>query len=226
MRRSRSFWLERAAALLAAALVLKVVVAVVASYPDYFPPNFRSEFLRGRESHFLGPYLVAFQAHVVSGPVSLVLGLVLISVSFRRRFPAWHRWLGRVQAIVVCAVVAPSGLVMAFHAAGGPLAGVGLAALAIATAACVALGIRAARARRFGDHRRWMGRGLLLLGSAVVLRVLGGAATVAGLSAPWVVPASIWLSWLGPLAMFEWLEWSRGEVGRRGTSRPGRVTSP
>ena len=98
---------------------------------------------------------------------------------------------------------------MASYSAAGPIAAAGLATLAVATAVCVALGARAAVVGRFADHRRWMWRCYLLLCSAVVLRLLGGLATVLGVAAPWFDSLATWVSWLGPLAVFESLEWVR-----------------
>lgn len=189
--------------LLAGVLILKVTASIVANYPHYLPPDFDSGFLRGREHHFLGVYRWAFYTHILSGPVSLILGLVLIGERFRACFPKWHRSLGRVQVACILLLVTPSGLWMARHAAAGPVAAVGLAALAIATATCASLGVRSAMERRFADHRRWMWRCYLLLCSAVVLRLVGGLATVAAVNATWVDPAATWLCWLVPLSIFE-----------------------
>ena len=72
------------------------------------------------------------------------MGLILIGERFRTRFPNWHRYLGRVQVGVVLLLVTPSGLSMAYHAAAGPIAAVGLAALAVATATCISLGLQSA----------------------------------------------------------------------------------
>src|SRR5262249_52642184 len=157
---------------------LKVVASVVSNYHNYIPPDFASDFLQGRESYFFGAYRWAFYAHILSGPVSLILGLILIGERFRIRFPRWHRDLGRLQVACVLLLVAPSGLWMARYAVAGPVAAVALATLAIATATCAALGARAAMKRRFADHRRWMWRCFLLLCSAVVLRLIGGFASV------------------------------------------------
>jgi Predicted membrane protein (DUF2306) len=199
--------------LLAGALILKVTTSVVSNYHNYFPPNFASDFLRGRESHFFGVYEWAFYTHIMAGPVALILGLILIGERSRSRFPKWHRYLGRVQVTCVLLLVTPSGLYMAYFAAAGPIAAVGLAALAIATAICVSLGATSAVARRFAGHRRWMWRGYLLLCSAVVLRLIGGLATVTGVAAPWVDPLATWMSWLIPLTAFEFREWTRRESG-------------
>lgn len=195
--------LPRVLKALAVILIVKVVVSVLVEYRDYVPPNFESDFLRGREAYFWGPYHWAFYIHLVSGPASLMLGTILISERFRAWVPAWHRRLGRVQVACVLLLVVPSGLWMAGHAATGAVAAAGLGLLAITTAACVALGWRAAVARSFADHRRWMWRAYLLLCSAVVIRMIGGLATVVGFDALWLYPASTWVSWLGPLAAFE-----------------------
>lgn len=204
MQNVRPTMLRRVLTLLAVLLVLKVAIGTVLTYGDYLPPNFNNDFLRGRESYFSGSYQWAFYVHIASGPISLALGLVLIGERFRRRFTKWHRRLGRIQGLGVLFLVSPSGLWMAFRAEAGPVAVAGFALLAIVTAACVAMGWRAAVKRRFADHRRWMWRVFLLLCSAVVIRVIGGLATVTGTEAAWIDPLAAWVSWLGPLAAFEW----------------------
>ena len=85
-------------------------------YRDYVPPNFESDFLRGRESYFSGSYHWAFYVHIASGPVALILGLILIGEQFRLSFPKWHRLLGRIQGLTVLFLVTPSGLWMAKYA--------------------------------------------------------------------------------------------------------------
>ena len=214
---------ERILTVLAIILILKVTTNVVSNYRDYFPPNFASDFLRGRERYFFGVYQWAFYTHIMSGPVSLLLGLLLIGERSRTRFPKWHRYLGRVQVACVLLLVTPSGLWMAYRAAAGPIAAVGLAAMAIATAICVSFGARAAMRRRFADHRRWMWRCYLLLCSAVLLRLIGGLATVTGVTARWVDPLATWISWLVPLMAFELREWTMRKawvVRTRSAARP------
>ena len=68
----------------AALLVGKVTLSILAGYRDYLPPNFDADFLLGREAYFWGPYSWAFFAHLVSGPLSLVLGTMLISQRIRQ----------------------------------------------------------------------------------------------------------------------------------------------
>lgn len=189
--------------LLATLLIWKVTLGVVIEYRNYVPPNFESDFLRGRERYFWGAYQWAFYTHLLSGPPSLILGTMLVSDRFRKAFPTWHPRLGRVQAGCVLVLVAPSGLWMSYYAMTGAVAAAGLASLAIITGTCVVLGWRAAVARRFADHRRWMWRTFILLCSAVVIRMIGGLATVTQFDAVWLYPLSAWASWLVPLLVFE-----------------------
>lgn len=192
---------------MACLLVLKTILSVLWSYRDYFPPNFRSDFLLERGPYFFGPYMWAFYAHIVSGPFALMAGLVLVCSSFRRQFPVWHRRLGRVQVACVLFFVTPSGLWMANYAATGTVAATGFATLAIVTAFCVVNGWRCAIQRRFEKHRWWMLRCFVLLCSAVVLRIFGGLSDLHG--ADWTYPFAAWLSWLLPLVLLELSRTSR-----------------
>jgi hypothetical protein len=195
--------LAKIVALAAALLVLKVTLSVMLGYRNYFPPNFNSEFLHGRESYFYDSYRWAFYAHLVSGPLSLVLGLILLSESVRQRFPKWHRTLGKVQIAIVLCLLTPSGLWMARDAQAGTIAAVGFSMLALLTGMCVWFGWRCAVRKRFAEHRRWMLRTFVLLCSAVVIRLVGGLATVMSFGPRWFDPLNAWGSWLVPLAILE-----------------------
>jgi hypothetical protein len=203
MQSPRSLTHGRVVAFMAALLIVKVTISVVLGYRDYWPPDFRSDFLAGRQAYFFGAYRWAFYAHLVAGPVTLALGLLLISERFRRSWPAWHRLAGKWQIGLVALAVAPSGAWMAAYAQTGRMAGLGFFLLAMATGLCALMGWRAAVGRRFEEHRRWMWRCFLLLYSAVVVRLIGGLATVTGVDADWIYPLTAWMSWLGPLAAFE-----------------------
>lgn len=124
-----------------------------------------------------------------------------------RRRPAFHRGLGKTHIAAVLLLLTPSGLWMAPYAMEGVVPAAGFATLAMATGVCAALGWRMAVARRFSEHRRWMERTFVLLASAVVLRVIGGASEVWGLEGAY--PWAAWLSWLVPLGVLELLRLPR-----------------
>jgi hypothetical protein len=182
-------------------LVVKVTVGIVSNYFDYWPPNFNSDFLLGREKHFYTGYRFAFYAHILSSPALLVSGLVLLNQAFRRRYTWVHRLVGKLHIIGILLVLTPSSLWMACYAATGMIAGTGFATLAIVTAGCAAMGWRHAMEGRYAQHQRWMFQTFVLLCSAVVLRLFNGLATVAGFEAWWLYPMSAWASWLLPLTV-------------------------
>jgi uncharacterized membrane protein len=208
--------LRQVLTLLTVVLILRVTVGVVLRYRFYVPPDFGSDFLRGREDYFFGSYQWAFYAHIASGPFALILGLIQLSDRFRRRHAHWHRQLGKIQIANVLLVVAPSGAWMALRAETGALAGSAFGVLAVATAITAWFGWRSAVRRNFAEHRRWMGRCYVLLCSAVVVRVIGGALVVAGIGDDWTYPLAAWLSLLLPLTVFEVLTGTRWPApGRR-----------
>jgi uncharacterized membrane protein len=192
---------------LAVVLILRVLAAIVANYPDYFPPNFDSLFLQGREATFTGAYRVAFYLHIFTAPVVLLNGLILLSEFVRRRCGGLHRVLGRVQVVVLLLLVLPSSAVISRHAFGGWPAGVSFLLLSAATAGCAVAGVVYARRRRFDQHRRWMLRCYVLICSAVALRLISGATGVVGVPSPeGAYIAAAWASWLVPLAAYELVE--------------------
>ncbi len=203
MSRQTSQRIWSLAKLLAALLVVRVTVAVLVGYRDYFPPNFQTDFLLGRSEYFFRDYQWAFYAHIAAGPPALIVGLLLISKRFRARYPKWHRYLGRIQGANVLVVLLPSGWWMALYARGGRIAEVGFGVLTVLTATCVILGWRAAVKKRFAHHERWMWRTFVLLCSAVVIRILGGAATVFRIDYLWFDGVATWVSWVVPLTIFE-----------------------
>lgn len=203
MHNSRPTKLQSALTLLAGLLILKVTLSVMLGYRDYFPPNFASDFLRGRQPYFSGIYRCAFYMHIASGPASLILGMIVISERFRIRFPRWHRWLGKSLLVLVLFLLTPSGLWMAYYAETGAVAAIGFSVLAIVTGICALIGWQSAVKKQFAQHRRWMWRCFLLLCSAVILRLIGGLATVTGVGGTWSYPLAAWASWLVPLVAFE-----------------------
>ncbi len=201
-------------------LILRVLAAILANYPDYFPPNFDALFLQGRQATFTATYRAAFYVHIFSAPVVLCNGLILLSETFRRRQRGWHRFLGWVQVVVLLVFVLPSGVVMSRHAFGGWPAGLSFLLLAAATASCAIVGVVHACRRRYDRHRRWMLRSYVLICSAVCLRLISGTAEMVGVPSPeqaYIFAA--WSSWLFPLAVYE-------IVVRLGAQRTSRLAKP
>jgi Predicted membrane protein (DUF2306) len=155
------------------------------------------------------PLLVA---HILFGSVALLTACLQIWPWLRRTRPAVHRLSGRIYLF---GGVFPAGIVVlgvAPISSTGPVSAVGNTTLAVAWLATSVAGYRAARARRFGDHRRWMLRSVALTFSIVLNRVWlviffllftpfvhDPAALVTAAAG-----ASVWASWVVNLLVVEW----------------------
>jgi Predicted membrane protein (DUF2306) len=191
-----------------ALLGLRVFLGILSEYPKYLPPDFDSAFLTGREESFTRFYATAFYLHLVSGPLTIVLGTFLVWSRGRGPWRTWHRWAGRVQMFLIFVLLVPTGLIMARNAFAGPIAGVGFAALSFATGATAAAALYYAINKRIAQHERWATRCFILLASPLLLRVIAGAAIVTQYESLTTYQLNAWLSWLVPLLGYEvWLRW-------------------
>ena len=143
--------------------------------------------------------------HTLFGPLALVSGLVNLLPAMRRRRWRAHRVVGRVYLLSALAL-GGAGLLLSFHAFGGPASRLGFGLLAVATLATGAQGYRLARRRDVKGHREWMLRSYALIFAAVTLRIwlpiLIGVHGGAFLPAyRWVA----WISWVPNLLVAEWI---------------------
>ncbi|WP_367132689.1 DUF2306 domain-containing protein [Saccharothrix sp. HUAS TT1] len=212
-----------------------VVVFVAFSAPRYLaldPALSRVPQPEGHAWHF--PVLVA---HVVFGSIAILTSVAQVWPWLRRRYPAAHRWVGRVY---VFGGVLPGGVTAIAIGAFSPFGPVSQASNVLMGALWLAFtvaGYRMARQRRHADHRRWMVRSFALTASIMSNRVwtaLTAAAlspqlgTTFGGSGVALVQAvsglSAWLGWVVPLLIAEW--WlERGDARKRRDRRDRRRTT-
>lgn len=198
----------------AALVVLKVTTEVVLGYRFYLPADFSVAFLMGRERYFFGLYRWAFYIHLLAGPPTLLIGLLLVNNRFRQARPSWHRQLGKLQVVLVLGLLLPSGFWMSFYAQSGPLAGASFLLLTYLTAYTLIMGWRTAVQRRFVAHRAWMFRNYALLSSAVVLRIFGGIGQVLQIREQLYYTTIAWLGWCLPLLFVECVLRYRSRLSR------------
>ena len=184
-------------------LFVKILVSILIEYRNYFPANFESNFLAGRRGFFSGSYRVAFYAHIVSGPIALLISAFLMFSGKQKSLCHWHRRLGKTLAILVLLVMLPGGCVMATKALTGPIAGVAFFALTFTTAQCVIIASWHASQERFAVHQVWATRSFILLCSPLLLRLITGATIVLDIESEWAYRFAAWGSWMIPLAVFE-----------------------
>jgi hypothetical protein len=94
--------------------------------------------------------------HFAAGGIILALGCIQFVASIRARYPAVHRWIGRVY--VTAAFLAGVGgltFIAAKGTIGGATMNVGFGIYGVLTAAAAIQTYRHARARRLEVHRAW-----------------------------------------------------------------------
>jgi hypothetical protein len=161
-------------------------------------------------------------AHMVGGTIMLFVGAANLYVGSTRRFWRHHKLLGYLYLAggtagatlaLVLALASPhrktlEGMPLTFGNTGET--GYALAMLSLAWLVSAAMGLRAARNRRYDNHRAWMIRSYVLTWSFVLCRLLG---KVPGLGEFGSSAAIIWLSWVVPLIVCEIaLQWRAGKA--------------
>lgn len=149
-------------------IVLGVVTLAMLVYmlSAYVPPDMgTSRIPVGGSVHY-----VLLVAHIFTATVAAVAGLAQFWPWLRRRHPAVHRWTGRAYlflGVFPSSVLAIPVIVLAPFGAANQTA---LATLDLLWIVAGVAGYRAARQRRFADHRRWMIRSYALTFSSIVTR--------------------------------------------------------
>ncbi|MAW80230.1 MAG: hypothetical protein CMI63_08320 [Parvularcula sp.] len=158
-------------------------------------------------------------AHMVGGTLMLFLGAANLYIGAARRFFQWHRAAGYLY-LGGGTLAAASAIYLAMaptHERAGRIGlalldgtdiGWSLAALGAAWLAAAAMAWRAARNKKFEQHRAWMIRSYVLAWAFVLCRLL---ATQPATGALGDGSAAVWLSWIVPFFVCEiGLQWNAG----------------
>lgn len=174
----------------------------------------------------------AFRAHPMTGVWHIVPGLGMVALAalqlsarVRARWPALHRWGGRLfvlAALSVCVTAVRMNVL--FPVVGGALKLSVIYTMAAAQVVTLALGLRAMLRREVAAHRRWMLRatGVMLSGGGA------GVFAVPMFAAGWpvdrVTGVARWLGFVATMAAVElWLR-AGGATARR--DRPATPRAP
>lgn len=163
-------------------------------------------------------WMLALRVHVVAAALALPGCLLLLSRRLLSRRPRIHRWLGRVVGTIVVLALLPAGFYLSTTATAGLPSTVGFVVSGLVMLAAMVLGVRAARARRFVEHRRYVLHVLGQMGVAVVSRAMLIALDLAGVDPSAAYIASLWLPLAGSVALVE-------VITRRPASAPHRRRS-
>jgi len=202
--------------------VVPVTLVVISFLAYALPPYFKLDPALARIPHLHRdvwwhfPLLVG---HIAFGTIALVTVVFQIIPWLRNRYPAIHRWIGRVYVFAGVLPTALLALAITPYSAGPP----GNAAAALLWLFTTVMGYRMIRRRRVADHRRWMiysfalslqivwGRVLLVLVLPRVPAFNFGNPNEVNL----VLETVTWLGFvLNLLAAQIWLEWTARRARR------------
>lgn len=94
--------------------------------------------------------------HFITGAVVMVLGCVQLLPFLRERWPALHRWNGRIYvALATLTAVGGLGFIVLQGTVGGAVMNIGFGLYGVLMILASVQTIRYARARRFDLHRAW-----------------------------------------------------------------------
>jgi uncharacterized membrane protein len=196
-------------------LGLIVTVFLVFSLPPYLGLNPARSRIPAPEG--AGWYYPALVTHIGFATIAMVTCALQIWPWLRQKHPLVHRRTGRVYVFAGAIPASIAGFTIALAAPFGPVGAVSNVLLAALWFGCTVQGFRMARARRFGEHRRWMVRSFALCMSIISNRIwavvwvmvlaprlettFGGSEialtqAIAGLTA--------WTGWVVPLLVAEW----------------------
>lgn len=194
------------------------------------PPYLGLDPARSRIPAPTGWYYPVLVTHIGLATVAMVTCALQIWPWLRQKHPAVHRRTGRVYVFAGAIPASIAGFAIALAAPFGPVAAVSNVLLATLWFGCTVQGYRMARARRFGEHRRWMIRSFALCMSIISNRIwgvlwavvltpqldttFGGSEVALGQA---IAGITTWTGWVLPLLSAEW--WlGRGRSRRHATT--------
>ena len=113
--------------------------------------------------------------------IILLAGAIQFIPQIRVRYPALHRWNGRLY-MLVAVTVSTAGLYMTWvlHSVGDIYQHIGSSGHALAIWICAFMAVRYAIARDFTTHRRWAIRLFLVVSATLFIRAIIFGTFIAG----------------------------------------------
>lgn len=172
-------------------------------------------FLMNRQAQLANPFFQpALVLHGLSSSISLLI--VSLLVLFRLERYAIHRTLGKMALSLILFLAVPSGLFLSFYAEGGSPGKFLFAILSFYTAWVVIQGYQAIRQKRISVHRQWMIELLILLCSAISLRLF---IVFFVMAFEWQGNAmyltAALLSWVPGIILFKLLKWKKKQNSKQ-----------
>lgn len=177
--------------------------------PDGFFPEQKAVYIA---------HLTTVITHVIGSMVALALGPLLFWNRLRIKWPAVHRWLGRLYLFGVL-FGGVAGLFMSTFAYGGAITRTGFAALGLLWLTTGWMAYMRIRQGNVREHRRWVIRNFALTLAGVMLRtqspLLG-----AFLDFETAYRIVSWTAWVPNLLVAEWILRAQRPVVNRPVTEP------
>jgi len=117
----------------------------------------------------MGNFAVAM--HLFSAVVIILAGVFQLVPQIRNRFPAFHRWNGRLYVVTAFTISLAGLYMMWIRGSVGDLSQhLGTSLMAVLIMLCAAMALRYALARDFKTHRRWALRLYLVVSASLFIR--------------------------------------------------------
>jgi hypothetical protein len=210
---ARSWWLSFPGIMLALGIVSGAWAWQIIALPV-----FELDAASRHPGHFLLTFL-----HALGGSLVLTLGSLNLYIGSTRRWFRFHRQVGfgylffgtltacLAMFVALSRLHAAKDASMAIDLARVSNIGWSLAMLSLAWLGAAAMAWRAARNRRYENHRDWMIRSYVLAWSFVLCRVADRVPGMEALPALGDGQAFIWISWILPLGLAELaIQWRAG----------------
>ena len=150
-------------------------------------------------------WLVSLVIHAGAGIVCLVSSFLQFFKPLLGRYPAMHRWLGRIYVFSILVHLAPTGFYLAFFSHGGVVGTVGFLLLGALTTGTTWKGWVAMRRKRMGEHVDWMIRSFAMVTTAITFRIEHIVFQELGFAAETGFLAALYLSIAGNAILAEFL---------------------
>ncbi|WP_329087313.1 MULTISPECIES: DUF2306 domain-containing protein [unclassified Streptosporangium] len=163
--------------------------------------------------------------HVAAGTLSLVTVVLQLWPWLRRRYPAFHRWSGRLYVFV--GAIPTSIFVLLMLPVSIPAGKVGGAVAAILWTATALIGWVKLRQRRYAEHRRWMIYSFAILWGTPVWGFFIGmgwiwwSPWVAQIDFNYILEGVSWGGWIINLFIVQW--WIEKTSGQPLKLPPGEM---
>ncbi len=153
-------------------------------------------------AHFVTEAPWRLWGHILGGPLALALGPLQLSGWVRKRWPALHRWSGRLYGVAVL-IAGLAGLTLAPTSDATGFARTGFMVLAVLWISSTGIGISYAMRGDLARHRWWMERSLGLTFAAITLRVIMAPLMAMGWTVPETYNITAWGAWILNLVVLE-----------------------